>query len=484
MANNTKDNLCAPLWEGMLRHRLEQNISFHTPGHKGRVLIEDSFSEYLGQAMSCDFTELPGLDNLAHPTEIIQVAQGLAAEAFGAADSFFLVNGSTVGIQAMIMSACPPGSKILVPRNVHRSVISGMILADVIPVYFDSGIDQQYGIAYPFNLAGVKYQLDTHRDIKAVLVINPTYHGLCGPLRDLVSLVHEYELPILVDEAHGTHFSFHAQLPVSAMQAGADLCVQSWHKTGLALTQSSILHWRSSLVEKDQLVANLQLLQSSSPSYLLMASLDWARAQMVHMGHARLDTLLDDLVWLEQGLSDLNGIESLHNYWRSLPQVHAVDPCKIAISALKSGIDGAQLVQWCNAEGIQVELNELGFVLGIATMHTMRQDLQRLLEVLSKLSINRNGSSKSVNSVGVLLEAIDFEPNMYIPKQVMTPRQAWFAAKKRVPLEGARNRVMAELLAPCPPGISLACPGELIDDQVLADCKRWGVDSLLVVSSE
>ncbi len=274
-----------PLLDALKANTARPHAPFYTPGHKLGKGISQPLADLLGKAVfRADLTELADLDNLFSPQGVIQTAQQLAAEAFGASQTWFLVNGSTCGIEAAILATCGTGDKIILPRNVHSSAIAGLILSGAIPIFLNPEYDPVLDIAHSITPNAVQSALQQHPDAKAVLTVYPTYYGVCGNLSAIANITHQYNIPLLVDEAHGAHFAFHPELPTPALAAGADLTVQSIHKVLGAMTQASMLHIQGNRIDCDRISKALQLVQSTSPSYLLLASLDAARQQMALHG--------------------------------------------------------------------------------------------------------------------------------------------------------------------------------------------------------
>lgn len=238
-----------PLFNGLLSHAKREPIQFHIPGHKKGRGMDPDFRNFIGEnALSIDLINIGPLDDLHRPSGIIKEAQDLAAEAFGADHTFFSVQGTSGAIMTMVMAVCGPGEKIIVPRNVHKSVMSAIIFAGATPIFIHPVVDKELGISHGITTDAVEKALEQHPDAKGLLVINPTYFGIACDLKEVVDLAHSYDIPVLVDEAHGVHIHFHDELPLSAMQAGADLAATSVHKLGGSMTQSSILNLKGTRV--------------------------------------------------------------------------------------------------------------------------------------------------------------------------------------------------------------------------------------------
>jgi len=305
------DQYRTPYYSGLLAYIAKHRASFHMPGHKRGRGVHPDFKAFLGEnVFLLDLTEVQGVDYLHKPTGILREAMDLLADAYGAKESFFLVNGSTVGNQAALMAVGGPGKKILIARNSHRSVVGGLILNGSIPVYLPVNVDPELGITTSVSPEVLREYLDKN-DVDAVFLTNPNYYGVSGNIRELVDIVHEHGLPIVVDEAHGAHFHFHQALPLSAVDAGADLVVQSTHKTLSSMTQSSWMHMNGDLVDVELLKAALRTLQSSSPNYVLMASLDVARMQMATEGAELLSSALNVAQYLREAINEIPGLPML-----------------------------------------------------------------------------------------------------------------------------------------------------------------------------
>ncbi|RMF28211.1 MAG: aminotransferase class I/II-fold pyridoxal phosphate-dependent enzyme, partial [Cyanobacteria bacterium J083] len=338
-SNSSADN--TPLLKALrqLAHKLHS--PFYAPGHKqGRGMnpkMKD-LVEKLG--VKADLPELPELDNLFAPTNLIKLAQDLAAETFGAEHTWFLVNGSTCGIIASILATCQPGDKIILPRNIHQSAIAGLILAGARPIFLQPAYDSDLDLVGSLTPQVIEQALQQHPESKAVLLLYPTYQGVGGEIATIAKLVHRYNIPILVDEAHGAHFSFHPNLPISALAAGADVAVQSTHKTLSSLTQASMLHLQGKLVSANKISQALQLLESTSPNYLLLASLDAAREQMAVSGQKLMSQTLELAAIARQELNKLEVISVLELPQPLTPGFASLDSTRLTLDVRKLGLSG------------------------------------------------------------------------------------------------------------------------------------------------
>lgn len=440
----------APLLEILASCARSENAAFHTPGHKrGRGSFEP-FRKLIGdRALRADLPELPELDNLFAPQGAIDEAQKLAAEIFGAEQTWFLVNGSTCGIMAAILATCNPGDKILLPRNVHQSAISGLILSGAVPIFLPPEYDPILDIAHGVTPETIKTALNQHSDAKAVLVIHPTYYGVCGDLSAIATLTHAAGIPLLVDEAHGAHFAFHPDFPISALSAGADLTVQSTHKTLSALTQASMLHVQGSRIDRDLISRALQLVQSTSPNYLLLTSLDAARAQMATEGK---DLMTRTLELVDRARSQLKSILE----FAPSPGCFAVDRTRVTISVSPLGLDGFTADELLQTLGVTAEFPSIQHLTFIVSLGNTEADIDRLIEACDRLPVG--------DPIFSILGKI--EQSFTVPP--LSPREAFFAASQSVPLESAIDQISAELICPYPPGIPVLLPGERITKAAIA----------------
>ncbi|MNS31948.1 Arginine decarboxylase [compost metagenome] len=447
----------------------EGAAAFHTPGHKQGRSMEPEFRRLVGEAaLRMDLTELDELDDLHHPEGVILEAQALAAEAFGADATYFLVNGSTAGNHAMVVSVCDPGEKLIIPRNAHQSVVGGLILSGARPVYMRPVWDDALCVAHGVTPETVEAALVEHPDAKGVLVVHPTYFGGASDLRRIAAVCHAHGKPLLVDEAHGPHMHFHPDLPTSGMDAGADMVVQSIHKTASGMTQASMLHVRRGRVDLNRVRNVLGLVQSSSPNYLLMASLDTARRQLVTSGHR----LLDETIRLaEQARRRLNALSGVHVFGRDRCRpdgLFDLDVTRLTINVTGLGLTGFQALKHLNERfDIQPEMATLHHVLLIVTVGNTARDLDRVVDAFAALSAEaaRSGALRHA-AVPAGLPVPDG-----LPTAALTPREAFFASTEAIAFEESEGRVCAELVAPYPPGIPILAPGEVITRDVIAYLK-------------
>ncbi|XP_038695003.1 arginine decarboxylase-like isoform X2 [Tripterygium wilfordii] len=452
-----------------LKASTKQNVaSFHFPGHNRGQAAPPSLTQLIGAApFFHDLPELPELDNLFSPEGPILEAQKLAAKLFGSSETWFLVGGTTCGIQAAVMATCSPGDYIILPRNSHISAISAMVLSGAVPKYiipeYDYAWDIMGGVT-PLQVETALKELELEgQKAAAVFVTSPTYHGICSKLGEISKLCHSRGIPLIVDEAHGAHFGFHPKLPYSAIQQGADLAVQSTHKVLCSLTQSSMLHLSGSIVDREKICRCLQTLQSSSPSYLLLASLDAARAQLSENPEAVFDKCVDAALRVKHLIRKIPHITVLE--LRNFPNFPAIDPLRLTIGFWHLGLSGYKADEILfKDQGVIPELVGTQSITCAINLGTCGDHLQRLVTGIKNLSAKAI-SSKILNTER-WAEDINQAPFAYMT-MAMSPREAFFAKKKRVSIGESLGEICGELICPYPPGIPVMIPGEIITERAL-----------------
>jgi arginine decarboxylase len=469
------DQTKAPLLEMLQKMAQRPHAPFYTPGHKRGQGIAPELRTWLGMAMfQGDLPELPELDNLFAPQGVIQSAQKLAADAFGATASRFLVNGSTSGIVAAILATCGSREKIILPRNIHQSLISGLILSGAMPIFVSPEYDPDWDLAYSISAQAVAAALAAHPDAKAVMMVYPTYHGVCGDVAQIAEMTHHYKIPLLVDEAHGAHFAFHPDLPTSALAAGADLTVQSIHKVLGAMTQASMLHVQGLLIDRNQLNQlnqALQMVQSSSPSYLLLASLDAARRQMAIAGREIMAKTLKLAADARVRIAEIPGLSVLEAPTLPSPGFCVLDPTRLTVQVTGLGLTGYQADEILHEQlGVTAELPSLRHLTFIISLGNTTTDIDRLVAGLRRLSEDYYLENDVPESAS-LGQPSQQKPLGFAPKAdimpVMTPREAFFAPVETLPIEESVGSISAELVCPYPPGIPVLMPGEAIEASCL-----------------
>lgn len=452
------DQTQTPLLEALRKAANRPHAPFYTPGHKRGRGISQPLAELFGEKVfAADLPELPEIGNLFAPEAAIAQAQELAAAAFGATKTWFLVNGSTAGIIAAILATCRSGKKIILPRNIHTSAISGLILSGAIPIFINPKYNPDWDIASSITTASVTAALENHPDAKAVMMVSPTYQGICGDVAGIAEIAHQKNIPLLVDEAHGPHFAFHSQLPTPALLAGADLAVQSIHKVLGAMTQASMLHIReNNRLDTNQLAGVLGLLQSSSPSYLLLASLDAARQQMAVDGTRLMSQTLELATDARNRISQIPGLSVLEIFNGGLAEL---DPTRLTVKVSDLGLSGYEADEILDTElEVTCELPSLKNLTFIISLGNTAADIDRLVEGLTVLA---NTSQKDLpRKIAVTTDF--YQPEFSPPTIPVSPREAFFAVKESLPVEECVGRVSGESVCPYPPGIPVLMPGEAI----------------------
>lgn len=454
----------APLLTPLHRAAQRRDHAFHTPGHRRGQGASSQLQALLGQALQADLPELPELDNLFAPTGAIQAAQELATIAFGAERTWFLANGSTSGVIAAIVATCSPGDKLVLPRNVHQSAISGLIVAGAVPIFVQPEVDPHLGIAHCVSPAAIAQALDTHPEAKAVLITYPTYYGVCGDIATIAQLCHHRGIPLLVDEAHGAHFAFHPAFPITALRAGADIAVQSIHKTLPALTQAAMLHLQGQRIAPERISKALALVQSTSPNYLLLASLDAARAQMADQGKVLMEQALHLADTARSRLAAIPGLTVLAPEQAGTPGFTALDRTRLTVTITGLGIDGFAVDTYLQEQfGVIAELPTLHHLTFIITPGNTTADIDQLVQAFEALS-HRFAAPTNRSEP----ETAWSPRNLPIPVYHCTPREAFFAPALTQPVHQAIDQVSADLVCPYPPGIPVLIPGEIISEPAIA----------------
>ena len=480
------DQKDAPLFDALVGHG-DGSANLHIPAHRQGLAVPDSLVQFTGRnVFKLDLTEILGLDDLHNPQGVIAHAQELAAELYGADRSFFLVNGTSCGLQALLMSVCGPGDKVILPRNMHRSVLAGLIYSGADPVYIMPEIVSEFNFSAGFTPANLKKALYENSEAKAVMAVYPVFYGVGGDIKAIAHLTHAAGCPLLVDEAHGAHLAFHPALPEQALALAADASVQSTHKLGGSMTQSSILHLNSIRLDYEKVAASLRLVQSTSPSYVLMASLDTARRQLALQGREMLDRALILAAQTRDLLEEIDGVKVLSQKYltlplscskndnlsgrifASLPGAEVFDPTRLVINIAQSGLSGYHIAKSLAEQyNVYVEMADTFNIIVLVTIGTTEKDclslVQALRSILEKqLQHNTGKTSKTVEYIITADVALKFLPN-----KGMTPREAWFAKTKTIALVGATGQISAEWVAVYPPGIPVLCPGEIISPDVI-----------------
>jgi arginine/lysine/ornithine decarboxylase len=456
------EQLRTPLFDAMVNLAESRKVSFHTPGHKSGKGISTRFRKFVGpKIFTIDLTTLDEVDSLQNPTGVIKEAQELAAKAAGADRSYFLVNGTTVGNHAMVAATTGPGDMVLIARNCHRSILTGLIMSGARPVFFQPDFDRELKLTLNVTFDTVKQAIDAHPGARALLITSPNYYGLCADVERIIPYARERGMIVLVDEAHGPHLKFHPKLPKCALEAGADLCVQSTHKIVGGMTQASMLHARAERVNIEDVTNTLKLLQTTSPSYILMASLDLARMQMATEGKKLLHRAIK---LAEEARAQINAITGLSCFVKEQAKragMADMDVTKLTITVSDLGLSGYHVSQLLNTRfGIQVEMADPFHILVIVSIGDRQDDLTRLVEALRQIAAE-------TGLQGALLPLDRVHPPSLTNRFVMTPRDAFYSDTELLSVDQAAGRVSAEIVTVYPPGIPLLVPGEEISREAI-----------------
>ncbi|MEG0614624.1 MAG: aminotransferase class V-fold PLP-dependent enzyme, partial [Oscillospiraceae bacterium] len=425
----------APIYEALKEYRAARVVPFDVPGHKqGKGNPE--LTDFLGkQCLSVDVNSMKPLDNLCHPVSVIKEAEALAAEAFGAQNVFFMVNGTTCAVQAMILSVCKAGDKIIMPRNVHRSAINALILCGAVPVYVNPDTDKKLGIPLGMSVSEVEKAIRENPEAKAVFVNNPTYYGICSDLKSIVKLAHNNGMAALVDEAHGTHFYFGENMPISAMAAGADMSAVSMHKTGGSLTQSSILLLGKG-VSEGHVRQVINLTQTTSGSYLLLSSLDISRRNLALRGKEIFKQVVELAEYARQEIFEIGGYYAYSSDLVNGDSIFDFDTTKLSIFTRDIGLAGIEVYDILRDKyGIQIEFGDIGNILAIISVGDTKLAVERLVSSLGE--IKRLYSSDKAGM---------FEREYVTPTIKCTPQAAFYAPKMTLPIVESAGFVSAEFV--------------------------------------
>ncbi|MFS1513354.1 aminotransferase class I/II-fold pyridoxal phosphate-dependent enzyme [Chengkuizengella sp. SCS-71B] len=447
-----------PLFTSLIEHAKKKPHQFHIPGHKTGEGMDEQFKNFIGSnALSIDLINIAPLDDLHQPTGIIQEAQQLAAEAFGADHTFFSVQGTSGAIMTMIMSVCGHGDKIIVPRNVHKSIMSAIIFAGAKPIFIYPAMDEKLGIAHGITTQAVQRALEIHPDAKAVLVINPTYFGIAANLKEIVDIAHSNAIPVLVDEAHGVHIHFNEKLPLSAMQAGADMAATSVHKLGGSLTQSSVLNVKEGLVDAKRVQSIMSMLTTTSTSYILLASLDTARKNLAINGEQMAEFSLSLADYARKKINEIKGFYCFGEEILGSEATYDYDPTKLTIHLQGIQLSGYEVENILrDVYNLEVELSDMYNILCIITPGDTIEKINWLIQSLQNISERHYNQNELKNL---------FVKTPEIPQLSLSPRDAFYADTEVIPFQESAGRIIAEFIMVYPPGIPILLPGEIVTQE-------------------
>ena len=448
--------LSAPVYEALEAFRKKRVVPFDVPGHK-RGRGNPELRELLGEkCVNLDVNSMKPLDNLCHPVSVIRDAEQLAADAFGAAHAFFMVGGTTSSVQSMVLSSAKAGDKIILPRNVHKSVINALVLNGAIPVYINPEVDRRLGISLGMEISEVEKAIKENPDAKAILVNNPTYYGICSDLRSIVKIAHEHNMLCLVDEAHGTHFYFGPNMPVNAMAAGADMASVSMHKSGGSLTQSSLLLTGPN-VNWEYVSQIINLTQTTSASYLLLSSLDISRRNLYMRGESSFAKVAEMAQYAREEINSIGGFYAYGSELKNGGSIYDFDITKLSVYTRDIGLAGIEVYDLLRDEyDIQIEFGDIANILAYISIGDRIQDIERLVGALADIKrlYSRDPS-------------LMLKTEYIAPKVVVSPQEAFYAKDESLPLRETAGRICSEFVMCYPPGIPILAPGEVITKEII-----------------
>ena len=443
-----------PLADALREQAKNQYVPFDVPGHKGTL---EPLIEYFGkECLLLDKNSRASIDYLCHPIGVIREAEELAAEAFGSKDAFFMVGGTTSSVQAMVMSVCAPGEKIILPRNVHYSVINAVILAGAVPIYISPQVHSRIGISLGMSIDDVCKAIKEHSDAKAILVNNPTYYGICSDIEKIVDIAHRNGMLVLADEAHGTHFYFGENFPKAAMKCGADMSSVSMHKTGGSLTQSSIL-LSNGKISRTHIENIINLTRSTSASYLLLASLDIARKYLVTQGREVLRKNLSEICKTRAAINEIGGYYAFGSEIIDGDSIYNYDLSKLSVNTLGVGLAGIEVYTLLRDKyDIQLEFGDTANILALSTVGDRHSDNEKLVEALA--DIKKKYGEENTGK---------FSYEYITPTAIISPREAFYSKKILKPITECKDEICGDAVMCYPPGIPILAPGELITQQIV-----------------
>lgn len=454
------DQSRTPYFDAILKYIEDDVTPLHVPGHKLGNAINQKWKDYVGEAIfEMDICDFQGLDIMYDDAGSVKEAQDLAADAWGAEKSFFLVNGTSCGIISSICALAGEGEKIIIPRNAHKSVAYALVLNGAIPVYVPAEICKEKGLIGGIDPARLKAVYNANPDARAVLAVSPSYHGVCSDIKSLSEVTHAYGGVFMADEAHGNHMYFNDKLPDGALKLGADLVCQSIHKMSGSLGQSSLLHVKNpDVIDMKRLKTNLQMFQTTSPSTLLQISLDLSRHFLVTEGSAVLDRVIELSEYARREIENIDGFEILGKELVGTHAVYDYDIVRLVVSGRSLGLDGYELFEMLRYDyNIEIEFGDYFYALAIMGVGTTKEHVDRFIAALRDIAEKFKGIRKPLEWDEEL------PPN---PPMILTPRQAYFGKTRKIPWADAKGEVSAEMITPYPPGIPTLCPGEKITDEV------------------
>lgn len=456
--NKEKQNN-TPFFSEMKKYIESDPTCFDVPGHK-MGNFDNDLEEFAGKTLyKLDVNAPIGLDNLYHPHGVIKEAEDLLADLYNVDEALFSINGTTGGIMTMIIGTIDAKEKIILPRNVHKSIINSLILSGAYPIFVMPDTDPETGIANGVKIDNYIKAMDENPDAKAVFVINPTYFGVTSNIKKLAKEAHERNMIVIADEAHGSHLYFHEDLPLGAMAAGADISSVSLHKTFGSLTQSSAILINKERINVSRIKKVYAMLSSTSPNHILLASIDVARKRMALDGHKLLSNTLDLARKTRERINKIRGFHCLDKSYLDGNGRFDIDETKLVINTSEVGLSGFEIFKLIReVENVQMELGEISELLAIFTIGTTQKDADRLVEGLQKIS-DKYYDITDIKTIPHF--------SYSFPELIVRPREAFHAPSKVISLDDAVGEISAESIMIYPPGIPLAIPGEIITQNAI-----------------
>ena len=475
-----QEQAAAPLVEALRAYRERRTLAFHTPGHKLGVGAPADLVEALGEPLlAADMGIANGLDDTQESGGLLRAAEDLAAAAWGADRSFFVPNGSSGGLQALVLATAGPGEKVIVPRNAHKSLLSGLILSGAWPVFVEPTVDETWRIPVNVPLQRFAHAIRAHPDARAVFVTSPSYNGFCADVAGLATAAHDAGLPLVVDQAWGAHLRFSAALPADAMAAGADAAVVSVHKLLAALSQASVVLVRGALVDAERLRTTIAMLRTTSPLAPIYVSIDAARRQMASDGEALWGEALRLADLARTRLAAIPGVAVLGAGSGREAGSADFDPVRLTVSAVAAGLSGYELERRLRAEqAVAIEAADPHNVVVNVTFGDSPASIARLAAAVADVV-----SSGGARAAGKAPGAAPVEAPVDVPRygrQVCSPRDAFFGAAEALPLRDCVGRVSAEMVVPYPPGIPVLGPGEEVTAETAAYMAAAAASGVLI----
>ena len=461
------------LYEKLIDYHKKDYYPFHMPGHK-----RNPFSLEKNLPWKIDITEIEGFDNLHHPEEIIQRSQKSAAELYGSRECFFSVNGSTAALLASISAAVRPGGKILLGRNCHKSVYHGIYLRGLKSVYVYPSFVHEFQMNGGVCPEEVKKALEKEPDIEAVLITSPTYDGVVSNIEEISNIVHEREIPLIVDEAHGAHFMFSDFFPKSAIELGADLVIQSLHKTLPSLTQTALLHQCSDRIDRDEIQKFMGIYQSSSPSYVLMASIDWCIGFLKEDSKEAYPPYISRLMKLREQLKELHHFYLVGREIVGRNNIYDFDLSKLLLYIKDEDMNGHEL--GCilrKNDHLEMEMEADRYILGISSVFDTEKGMERLNSAMRRIDSQYVSKKRRNFQEKIVIESRD---GFYKAIQKLTISEAMGSPVKKIPLFQSEGKISGEFVYLYPPGIPLIVPGEIITGEILENLRKYRSQGLKI----